>query len=80
MFSVFLTPKCPIKPPPCTSCNNNKRTELAGMHSLLALKTNPSLTMNLFLQQQQANLALIPTDMNPLGFVPDLSMRDVGIT
>ena len=24
------------------------------------------------------NLALIPTDVNPIGFVPDLSMRGVG--
>jgi hypothetical protein len=35
--SVFFAPKCPIKPLPCTSYNNNKRTELAGMHSLLAV-------------------------------------------
>src|SRR6266542_3184445 len=46
--SVFLTPKCPISPPPCASCSNNKRLELAGMHSLLALNTKPSLRTNLF--------------------------------
>uniref|UniRef100_A0A0A9CNA3 Uncharacterized protein n=1 Tax=Arundo donax TaxID=35708 RepID=A0A0A9CNA3_ARUDO len=39
MSSVFFTPKCPINPPPCASCNNSKWMELAGMHSLLALNT-----------------------------------------
>src|SRR6266498_1438392 len=48
MSFVFFTPECPISPPPCASCNNNKRTELAGMHSLLALNTNPSVKTNLF--------------------------------
>src|SRR3954463_14644782 len=46
--SVFFTPKCPINPPPCTSCNNKRRTELVGMHSLFARNTKPSLTTNLF--------------------------------
>src|SRR6266542_5843911 len=48
MSSVFFTPKCPINPPPCASCSNYKRTKLAGMHSLLALNTKPSLRTNLF--------------------------------
>src|SRR6266540_6817766 len=47
MSSVFFTPKCPISPPPCASYSNNKRTEQAGMHSLLALNTKPSLRTNL---------------------------------
>src|SRR3954467_946539 len=46
--SVFLTPKCPINPPPCASCNNKRRTELSGMHSLLSRNTNTSLKTNLF--------------------------------
>src|SRR5437016_9417548 len=48
MSSVFFTPKCPVSPPPCASCSNNKRMELAGMHSLLARNTKPPSRANLF--------------------------------
>src|SRR3954467_8048241 len=49
MCSKYVfTPKCPINPPPCPSCNNKRRTELDGMHSLLERNTSPSLSTNLF--------------------------------
>jgi hypothetical protein len=46
--SVFLAPKWPIKPPPCASCNNKRRTEPTGMHKRLALNKYPSLSTYLF--------------------------------
>ena len=33
--SVFLAPKWPIKPPPCASCNNKRRTEPTEMQRWL---------------------------------------------
>jgi hypothetical protein len=47
-WAARMSSVCPISPPPCASCNNNRGMELARMHSLLARNTNPSLKMNLF--------------------------------
>jgi hypothetical protein len=44
---VLYTTKCPIRPPPFASCNSKRRTELAGIHSLLARNKNPSFAWNL---------------------------------
>jgi hypothetical protein len=36
IFKVFLTPKCPINPPPCALCTNNSCIEQFGTQNLLS--------------------------------------------
>ena len=56
--NVFLTPKCPIKPPECASKTSKSLIELFGMQSLFSLKRKINYDRVSFLLRYEVEICL----------------------